>query len=156
MSKRSIIVCTIVAVLLLAGIGYLFCTLFFGDSGKTVRTDRLTDGVEAVPSDAVFLLEAGSLSDIADMTDSGSALGRMLGCIPDAAYDWEAALSMHYSSKNTVSPLLVLSIPEDEDAAAFMDSMDRPVDMMFDVPDAEELNRSVEGLTGPGQDPGPE
>ena len=41
-------------------------------------------------------------------------------------------------------------------AAAFMDSMDRPVDMMFDVPDAEELNRSVEGLTGPGQDPGPE
>lgn len=121
MSKRSIIVCTIVAVLLLAGIGYLFCTLFFGDSGKTVRTDRLTDGVEAVPSDAVFLLEAGSLSDIADMTDSGSALGRMLGCIPDAAYDWEAALSMHYSSKNTVSPLLVLSIPEDEDAAAFMD-----------------------------------
>lgn len=37
-----------------------------------------------------------------------------------------------------------------------MDSMDRPVDMMFDVPDVEELNRSVEGLTGPGQDPGPE
>lgn len=41
-------------------------------------------------------------------------------------------------------------------AAAFMDSMDRPVDMVFDVPDAEELNRSVEGSTGPGQDPGPE
>ena len=41
-------------------------------------------------------------------------------------------------------------------AAAFMDSMDRPVDIVFDVPDAEELNRSVEGSTGPGQDPGPE
>lgn len=60
MSKRSIIVCTVVAVLLLAGIGYLFCSLFFGDSGEAVRTDRLTDGVEAVPSDAVFLFEAGS------------------------------------------------------------------------------------------------
>lgn len=41
-------------------------------------------------------------------------------------------------------------------ATAFMDSMDRPVDMIFVVPDAEELNRSVEGLTGPGQAPGPE
>ena len=121
MSKRSIIVCTVVAVLLLAGIGYLFCSLFFGDSGEAVRTDRLTDGVEAVPSDAVFLFEAGSFSDIVNMTDEGSALGRLLGCIPESAYGWEAALSMHYSSKNAVSPLIVLSLPEDEDAAAFMD-----------------------------------
>ena len=40
-------------------------------------------------------------------------------------------------------------------AAAFMDCIDRPVDMTFDVPDAEELNHSVEGFAGPGQDPGP-
>ena len=57
MNKRSIIVYSVVAVLLLAGIGYFFCTLFFGDSGESVRTDRLTDGVEAIPSDAIFLFE---------------------------------------------------------------------------------------------------
>lgn len=123
MNKRSIIACTILAVLLLAGIGYLFWALFFRDGGETVRTDRLTDGVEAVPSDAIFLFEAGTFSEIVNMTDSGSALGKLLGCIPDAAYDWEAALSMHYSSKNTVSPLIVLSIPHDEDAEAFMDKV---------------------------------
>lgn len=121
MNKRSIIICTAVVVLLLAGIGWLFFSLFFGDEGTAVRTDRLTDGVEAVPSDAIFLFEAGALSEIERLTDDGSALGRLLGCIPDAASEWEAALSMHYSSKNAVSPLLVLSLPGDEDAGAFMD-----------------------------------
>ena len=121
MSKRSIIICTVVAVLLLAGIGWLFCTLFFGDSAENAGTDRLTDGVEAVPSDAIFLFEAASLSDAAEFVDGGSALGRLLECIPDHASEWEAALSMHYSTKNEVSPLLVVSIPEDEDAEALMD-----------------------------------
>lgn len=120
MNRRSIIICTVFALLLLGGIGWLFYALFFMDGGESVRTDRLTDGVEAVPSDAIFLLEAGSLSEIGSMTDEGSALGRMLKCIPSVASDWEAALSMHYSSKNTVSPLLVLSIPEKEDPESFM------------------------------------
>ena len=106
--------------LLLAGIGWLFCTLFFGDSAENAGTDRLTDGVEAVPSDAIFLFEAASLSDAAEFVDGGSALGRLLECIPDHASEWEAALSMHYSTKNEVSPLLVVSIPEDEDAEALM------------------------------------
>ena len=127
MNKRSIIICTAVVVLLLAGIGWLFFSLFFGDEGTAVRTDRLTDGVEAVPSDAIFLFEAGALSEIERLTDDGSALGRLLGCIPDAASEWEAALSMHYSSKNAVSPLLVLSLPGDEDAGAFMDTYTHPL-----------------------------
>lgn len=120
MNRRSIIICTVFALLLLGGIGWLFYALFFMDGGESVRTDRLTDGVEAVPSDAIFLLEAGSLSEIVSMTDEGSALGRMLKCIPSDASGWEAALSMHYSSKNAVSPLLVLSIPEKEDPESFM------------------------------------
>lgn len=120
MNRRSIVICTVVAVLLLAGICWLFVTLFFGESAETVRTDRLTDGVEAVPSDAIFLLEAASLSEIETLTDEGSALGRLLGCIPSSASEWEAALSMHYSSKNTVSPLLVVSIPQEESAEDLM------------------------------------
>ena len=123
MNRRSIIVYSAVAVLLLAGIGYFFCTLFFGDSGESVRTDRLTDGVEAIPSDAIFLFESGSFSEIENMTDKGSALGRLIGCIPSVASEWEAALSMHYSSKNTVSPLLVLSIPEKTDPALFLEDV---------------------------------
>ena len=123
MNRRSIIVYTVVAVLLLAGIGYFFCSLFFGDSGESVRTDRLTDGVEAIPSDAIFLFESGSFSEIENMTDKGSALGRLIGCIPSVASEWEAALSMHYSSKNTVSPLLVLSIPEKTDPALFLEDV---------------------------------
>ena len=123
MNKRSIIVYSVVAVLLLAGIGYFFCTLFFGDSGESVRTDRLTDGVEAIPSDAIFLFESGSFSEIENMTDEGSALGRLIGCIPSVASEWDAALSMHYSSKNAVSPLLVLSIPEKTDPALFLEDV---------------------------------
>lgn len=120
MNRRSIIVYTAVAVLLLAGIGYLFCSLFFWKGSGDVETDRLTDGVQAVPSDAIFLLEASSFSEILDMTDDGSALGRLAGCIPGISHDWEAALSMHYSSKNAVSPLLVLSIPEKIDPAGVL------------------------------------
>lgn len=123
MNKRSIIVYSVVAVLLLAGIGYFFCTLFFGDSGESVRTDRLTDGVEAIPSDAIFLFESGSFSEIENMTDEGSALGRLIGCIPSVSSEWEAALSMHYSSKNAVSPLLVLSIPEKTDPSLFLEEL---------------------------------
>lgn len=123
MNRRSIILCTILAVLLLGGIGWLFCSLFFWNGGDTVRTDRLAEGVEAVPSDAIFLLEAGSLHEISMMTEEGSTLGRLLKCIPSAASEWEAALSMHYSSKNAVSPLLVLSIPEDESAEALMSAI---------------------------------
>ena len=111
-NKRNIIICAVLAVLLLCGIGYLFHSLFFSSQADAVGTDRLTDGVEAVPSDAIFLLETGSFSDIMDMTDGGSALGRLAGSIPPEAGGWEAALSMLYVSKNTVSPLLVLSIPE--------------------------------------------
>ena len=40
-------------------------------------------------------------------------------------------------------------------AVAFMDCIDKPVDMTFDIPDAEELNRAVEGCAGPEPDPGP-
>ena len=123
MNKRSIIVYSVVAVLLLASIGYFFCTLFFGDSGESVRTDRLTDGVEAIPSDAIFLFESGSFSEIENMTDEGSALGRLIGCIPSVSSEWEAALSMHYSSKNAVSPLLVLSIPEKTDPSLFLEEL---------------------------------
>lgn len=121
MTRRSIIICTVLAVLLLAGIGWLFCTLFFGDSGENAGTVRLTDGVEAVPSDAIFLFEAASLSDAWQLVDDGTALGRLLESIPADASEWEAALSMHYSSKNAVSPLLVLTIPEGEEPGAFME-----------------------------------
>lgn len=123
MNRRSIILCTILAVLLLGGIGWLFCSLFFSDGGEAVRTDRLAEGVEAVPSDAIFLLEASSLQEIKTMTDEGSTLGRLLGCIPSGASEWEAVLSMHYSSKNAVSPLLVLTIPEDESAESVMSAV---------------------------------
>ena len=123
MNRRSIIVYSVVAVLLLSGVGYLFCSLFFGGSSETVRTDRLTDGVEAVPSDAIFLFETGSFSEIKNLTDDGSALGRLIGCIPSVSSEWEAALSMHYSSKNAVSPLLVLSIPEKTDPALFLEDV---------------------------------
>lgn len=124
MNRRSIIVYTAVAVLLLAGIGYLFCSLFFWKGKGNMETDRLTDGVQAVPSDAIFLLEASSFSEILDMTDDGSALGRLAGCIPGISHDWEAALSMHYSSKNAVSPLLILSIPEKTDPAEIISDIE--------------------------------
>ncbi|HIZ86280.1 MAG TPA: hypothetical protein IAC04_07290 [Candidatus Coprenecus stercoravium] len=120
MNRRSIVICSVIALLLLGGVGGLFYFLFFAGNGKAVETDRLTEGVQAIPSDAVFLFEAGSFSDIVKMTDERSALGKIAGCIPDVSSDWEAALSMHYSSKNAVSPLLVITVPEKEDASAFL------------------------------------
>ncbi|HIZ87713.1 MAG TPA: hypothetical protein IAC03_06100 [Candidatus Coprenecus pullistercoris] len=122
MNRRSIIIYTAVAVLLLAGVACLFSALFFADREGQAGTDRLAEGVQAVPSDAIFLFETGSFSEIRDMTDGGSALGMMLACFPTVSSEWPAVVSMHYSSKNTVSPLVVLSLPDDG-AAGFVSDL---------------------------------
>ena len=116
MSRKSVIICTVFALLLLAGVGVLFYSLFKGD-GRQRGYVPVTDAVEAVPSDAVLFYESGSLSDVRGLIDKGSALYDFVTGIPDIASDWETVLSLHYSSKNKVSPLLILSSPSAEKSA---------------------------------------
>ena len=116
MSRKSVIICTVFALLLLAGVGVLFYSLFKGD-GRQRSYVPVTDAVEAVPSDAVLFYESGSLSDVRGLIDKGSALYDFVAGIPDIASDWETVVSLHYSSKNKVSPLLILSSPSAEESA---------------------------------------
>ena len=110
MSKRSIIICTVVALLLLAGIGWLFCTLFFGDSAENAGTDRLTDGVEAVPSDAIFLFSSSSLSSSSSFFSFFLSLFLLLSFLPSPSSSFSSSLSLPSSPPPSFSPLLFFSL----------------------------------------------
>lgn len=115
MNRKSLIFASVLAVLLLGGIAYMFHALFMEDSRKgEAEYKSLSEGICAVPSDAISVLEAENLSDISRIMDSGSALGDFIGCIPDYSSEAEAVFSWHYSNKNTVSPLLVVTVPDEK------------------------------------------
>lgn len=113
MNRKSLIFASVLALLLLGGIIYMFYALFMEDDlagdGEYVS---LSEGINAVPSDAIFVLEAENLDAVYSMQDDGSALKRFIECIPDYSLKSEAVLSLHYSNKNTVSPLVVVGIKD--------------------------------------------
>lgn len=119
MNKRLVAILSGVALLLVVGIVFLFNSLFSGKEDKGGEYKPLTQIVNAIPADAIAFVETEKLSDIFKMTDQGSLLKPFLGILPEKSLRWEAVTSLLYSSKNKVSPLLVLNIPEREDPSEF-------------------------------------
>lgn len=119
MNRKIVVTCSVVALLLLGGVVVLFYSLFSEKKSGPKEHVPLTGAVEAVPSDAIFLYEAEEFLEILKMTDDRSALKSLFDCIPEESAAWEAALSLHYSSKNRVSPLFILSVPEKYDLELF-------------------------------------
>lgn len=121
MNRKSLIFASVLAVLLLGGIIYMFYALFMKDDlageGEYVS---LSEGINAVPSDAIFVLEAENLDAVYSIQDNGSALKRFIECIPDYSLKSEAVLSLHYSNKNTVSPLIVVGIEDEKNISSII------------------------------------
>ncbi len=113
MNKKSIIVCTITALLLLVGVIYLFYSLFFDSGSKSGMTEvSVSEGASAVPSDAIFLFQTENLSELLTLADEGSSLDAFYSALPGDAQKWETVWSVHYVSKNKVAPLLIVKVPE--------------------------------------------
>lgn len=121
MNKKVVIFCAVLASLLLVAIGYVSYNLFFSDdSHKGMVDDARIDVLEAVPTDAVFVYDFKKLADFYPYLISDNAPLRVLiSKLPSEAKEWGALFSLHYSSKNQVSPLFVLSIPQNVDKKEF-------------------------------------
>ncbi len=124
MNRKSILVCTVIAVLLLGGVIYLFYSLFFDKSGSNDTTEvTVSEGAAAVPSDAVFLYQTDYLSELLTLADAGSSLDAFYSALPQDSHRWETVWSVHYASKNKVAPLLIIKVPEKVGAASLSTSL---------------------------------
>ena len=124
MNRKTVILYSTVAVILLFGIGLLFHSLF-KDNGSDDPYIPISEGVSAIPSDAVILFESDKLETIIKYTERGGAFETFSRMLPDDSNSWDAIYSLHYSSKNRVSPLLVISIPQGTDASLLISSIER-------------------------------
>ncbi len=121
MNKKIVIICTILAILLVMAIGFVCYKLFLHSEPKVVVNDSRIDVIQAVPSDAILLYDFNSLSDvkavlnpatsnIAKFFAKDGSFAKFISFIPSEFEDAGALFSVHYSSKNRVSPLFVLSL----------------------------------------------
>lgn len=117
MNKKSIIIYSIIAVILLGGGGYLFYKLF--DKEETNEEIAISDGVETIPSDAIFLIESEEFRTFMTLVDEDDALADFFKTVPSESSDWKSYLSLHYSMKNKVDPLFVLEIPQNVEINGF-------------------------------------
>lgn len=117
MRKKVVIFCTILAAGLLAVIGYVYYNLFDHSRTEMIADVTHTDALQAIPSDAVLLLEMKSLSDAAHLfPGAASDYSSFLSFLPERSSKWETAFSLHYTGKNKVSLLLVIRVPESQGA----------------------------------------
>lgn len=137
MNKKLIVFCSVLAVLLLATIGYVFYHLFESSSDEPVQiNDSRIDALHAIPSDASMIYDFNSFSDLdafllkpsshfSFFSNEGSALRKFMKFMPDEAAGWGTVLSLHYSSKNQVALLFILSLPKSYDKAALSSAIQR-------------------------------
>lgn len=115
MNRKIVIICTVFALLLLGGIGYGFYSLFSSDQESGQVADTRGDAILAVPSDAILIYDYASLDHLSvDMLGENTPLKRFVEIISGDYKNQGAIISIHYPSKNTIAPLLVLSV-KDED-----------------------------------------
>lgn len=131
MNKKLIVFCSILAVILLATIGYVFYHLFESSSSEIIPVnDSRIDALHAIPADASLVYDFNTFSDAESFlfdpsshfsffSNPKSALRSFFKLIPDQASDWGTVFSLHYSSKNKVSILFVLSLPKSSDKEKF-------------------------------------
>lgn len=115
MNRKTLIIYCSVAALLAIGIGILFYSLFFGESKSEEPYVSISEGISAVPSDAIFLFESDRLEYIENIVEPKGAISSFMELLPEDSPSWEGILSLHYSGKNKVSPLLVVALPQGDD-----------------------------------------
>ena len=131
MNRKTLIVYCVVAALLLLGVGSLFYVLFFKESDSNEPYIAISDGISAIPPDAIVLFESEKLEKVAAYMERGGAFDTFVEMLPEGSNEWSAIYSLHYSSKNRVSPLLVVSIPEDVDVQMLTNKIERKCSGVF-------------------------
>lgn len=106
MSKKSLIICIVAAVLLLAGIGVALAVLYSGnDAPKAPAVPARSALMAAVPSDAAAVISFSDLKTGAELLPAG--------IVPDPELN-PSVVSLHYSGK-----LVPLMIAEGEEKGSF-------------------------------------
>jgi len=126
MGRKAIIWCTLLAVILLAAICFVFVRLFSDDLVTSLRedADSGTEVLCAVPSDAVAVCKLGSISDAKGIFSLfASDFYDFVTRFPSDAADMKAAVSLHYTGKNKISMLVVGTVPETADKGVFLKSV---------------------------------
>ncbi len=84
------------------------------------------DALLAVPSDAIMIYDFNKLSDLkAGINHKESSMFAFISFLPKDSDEWGALYSLHYSSKNEVSLLFVLSLPQTIDKASFLNTLSK-------------------------------
>lgn len=127
MNKKIVIICSVLAVLLLGVIGFAFYKLYFstnGESGQVV--DNRSDALSAVPADAIFVYDFATLEDapFGLEGDSDGEFMKVFKLCRESLPKCGAAVSLHYSAKNTVSLLLVVSLEDDKNKGIAKEFLD--------------------------------
>ena len=112
MNRKIVIICTVLALLLLGGIGFGFYKLFFTpESEGEELVNSKGDAMMAIPSDAIMVYDFASFDLLAEFYDGRvSPLASFLKICPPDIKNEGAVVSVHYPSKNTIAPLLVVSV----------------------------------------------
>jgi hypothetical protein len=135
MNKKIVIVCTLLALLLLGGIGFGFYKLFApSDLEGNPQVSQRSDAICAVPSDAVLVYDFATYEDmhtlicseesqLVSFLDKESPLNKFVNILGDEPGNHGAVISIHYPSKNTIAPLFVLSVKDESERAALKEHL---------------------------------
>jgi hypothetical protein len=123
MNRNIVITCTVLALILLGGIGFGFDKLFSSEERQEGDIPVRGGAIAAVPTDAILIYDFASFDQIRDMylaedsqlasfVGSKSQLKEFIGICSDDFKNQGAIISVHYPAKNTIAPLLVVSIED--------------------------------------------
>lgn len=127
MNKKIVIICSVLAVLLLGVIGVTFYKLYFSPKGDSEQVvDNRSDALSAVPADAIFVYDFATLGDapFGVEKDYDGEFMKMFKLCQESLPKCGAAVSLHYSAKNTVSLLLVVSLEESKNKEIAQEFLD--------------------------------
>lgn len=125
MNKKLLILSTALATILLVAIGLVLFNLYSTTTTTTVTEDGRRDIFCAVPTDAAVVFHFEDLESLNQFqTPYESRMRDFHQVIPALCNEQPILLSVHYSSKNQVSWLLVMLL-EEEQRAEVMSGLDR-------------------------------